>query len=50
MCSWRLLWSDEFTGTSLNTNKWEAQLGDGGQFGIPVRVVPNVLQRAWCRV
>lgn len=30
-----LLWSDEFDGTSLDTSKWEAMLGDGSFYGIP---------------
>ncbi len=27
---WNLVWEDEFTGTSLNTNNWSYQIGDGG--------------------
>jgi len=27
---WNLVWEDEFTGTSLNTNNWSYQTGDGG--------------------
>ena len=29
-----LIWSDEFDGTELNSEKWEVQLGDGSQYGI----------------
>lgn len=30
-----LVWSDEFNGLSVDTNKWEFLTGDGSQFGIP---------------
>ncbi|MFK8014877.1 MAG: family 16 glycosylhydrolase [Gammaproteobacteria bacterium] len=30
-----LSWSDEFDGTEVDLTKWEFQLGDGSQFGIP---------------
>ncbi|MEM6641282.1 MAG: family 16 glycosylhydrolase, partial [Pseudomonadota bacterium] len=31
----QLVWSDEFDGDAVDTTKWEFQLGDGSQFGIP---------------
>jgi len=31
---WQLVWSDEFNGTSLNTNDWIYDLGTGSQFGL----------------
>ncbi len=30
-----LVWSDEFSGTSLDLSKWEYQYGDGSAYGIP---------------
>lgn len=30
-----LVWSDEFDGTSVDTNKWEFMIGDGSAYGIP---------------
>lgn len=33
--SWELIWSDEFSGTSLDTTKWTAQTGDGTLYGLP---------------
>ena len=30
-----LVWSDEFTGTSVDTTKWEFMLGNGSAYGIP---------------
>lgn len=31
---YKLVWSDEFDGTSLDTSKWEYQIGDGSNYGI----------------
>ncbi|CAL8465137.1 g4672 [Coccomyxa elongata] len=31
----RLLWSDEFAGTSIDTASWTFENGDGSQYGIP---------------
>lgn len=33
--NWELAWSDEFDGASIDSNKWEFQLGDGTAYGIP---------------
>jgi beta-glucanase (GH16 family) len=30
-----LVWSDEFDGTAVDTNKWEFMIGDGSAYGIP---------------
>jgi beta-glucanase (GH16 family) len=30
-----LLWSDEFAGATVDTNKWEFMIGDGSAYGIP---------------
>ncbi len=30
----QLVWSDEFTGTSLDLNKWQPQIGDGCDIGL----------------
>ncbi len=30
-----LVWSDEFSGTSVDTTKWEFMIGDGSAYGIP---------------
>ena len=30
-----IVWSDEFSGNTLNENYWEYQTGDGSQYGIP---------------
>ncbi|MBT8449857.1 MAG: family 16 glycosylhydrolase, partial [Gammaproteobacteria bacterium] len=35
LTGYTLTWSDEFDGTSLNTDDWNIQLGDGTEFGIP---------------
>ncbi|MBI1265937.1 MAG: family 16 glycosylhydrolase [Cryomorphaceae bacterium] len=32
--TWNLVWSDEFNGTSLNTDVWTYDLGTGSQFGL----------------
>jgi len=32
---WELVWSDEFDGTSLDTNNWSFQEGDGTDYGLP---------------
>ncbi|MEH6606284.1 MAG: glycoside hydrolase family 16 protein, partial [Pseudomonadales bacterium] len=32
---WELVWNDEFDGNSLNGSKWNIQLGDGSDYGIP---------------
>ncbi len=32
---WRLVWSDEFDGSSLDTSNWSHDLGDGSSEGIP---------------
>jgi beta-glucanase (GH16 family) len=29
---WRMVWADEFEGTSLNTSNWEVMLGDGRDY------------------
>ncbi len=31
----RILWSDEFAGTSVDTASWTFENGDGSQYGIP---------------
>ncbi len=31
---WQLFWADEFDGTSLNKSNWEAQIGDGSDYGV----------------
>ena len=31
---WQLVWSDEFDGSSLNTNNWNIELGDGSDKGL----------------
>ena len=28
--TWHLIWSDEFSGTSLNTGNWSYEFGNGG--------------------
>ena len=28
--TWDLIWSDEFSGSSLNTNHWSYEFGNGG--------------------
>jgi beta-glucanase (GH16 family) len=33
--SYELVWEDEFTGTSLDTQKWSYMYGDGSQYGNP---------------
>lgn len=30
-----LIWSDEFDGTELDLTKWEPQIGDGSDYGVP---------------
>ncbi|MGB5325071.1 MAG: hypothetical protein WBN40_06580, partial [Pseudomonadales bacterium] len=30
-----LIWEDTFTGTSLDLGKWEYQIGDGSNYGVP---------------
>ncbi|NMF03567.1 carbohydrate binding domain-containing protein [Clostridium beijerinckii] len=30
---WKLVWSDEFNGTSLDPNKWSYQYGNGDEYG-----------------
>ncbi len=32
---YELVWADEFDGSAVDPSKWEFQLGDGSQFGIP---------------
>ena len=32
---YELVWADEFDGSAVDPAKWEFQLGDGSQFGIP---------------
>jgi beta-glucanase (GH16 family) len=32
---WELVWSDEFDGVALNTDKWSIMTGDGTEYGIP---------------
>ena len=32
--SWQLLWSDEFNGNTLDTNKWIHDIGSGSQNGM----------------
>ncbi len=31
---WTMVWSDEFDGTSLNTDNWNIQSGDGAEYGL----------------
>lgn len=33
--NYELVWSDEFDGSSLNTDSWEIQLGTGTAYGLP---------------
>jgi len=33
--NWKLVWSDEFDGDTLNTAKWSYMIGDGSDYGIP---------------
>ena len=33
--TYQLVWSDEFDGSEIDTNKWEFQIGDGTAEGIP---------------
>lgn len=32
---YKLVWKDDFNGTSLDTNNWSYQIGDGSMYGIP---------------
>lgn len=32
--TWTLVWSDEFEGDTLNTDKWSYMIGDGTEYGI----------------
>lgn len=32
---WQLVWSEEFNGTSLNSEIWEPQIGTGTAYGLP---------------
>ncbi len=32
--AWSLVWSDEFDGTTLNTDNWNIQTGDGSEYGL----------------
>ena len=32
--TWSLVWSDEFDGSSLNTDNWNIQTGDGSEYGL----------------
>lgn len=32
--TWLLIWSDEFDGSSLNTDNWNIQTGDGSEYGL----------------
>ena len=31
---WHLVWSDEFSGRNIDTNKWDFQIGTGSQYGL----------------
>lgn len=31
---WELVWQDEFEGDALDTANWEAQIGDGSDYGL----------------
>ncbi len=31
---WHLVWNDEFSGTKIDTSKWDFQLGTGSQYGL----------------
>jgi beta-glucanase (GH16 family) len=39
-----LVWSDEFDGSALDTDRWEFQLGNGTSFGLPAGWGNNELQ------
>lgn len=31
---WHLVWNDEFSGTKIDTSKWDFQIGTGSQYGL----------------
>ncbi|TMP65633.1 hypothetical protein CWC05_24005, partial [Pseudoalteromonas ruthenica] len=31
--AWTMIWSDEFNGTSLDSQHWQVETGDGSQYG-----------------
>src|SRR5207249_2557164 len=33
--NWNLVWNDEFTSNSINTNVWSFETGDGSAYNIP---------------
>lgn len=41
---WNLIWSDEFDGTTLDTNSWSYQTGTGTAYGLPAGWGNNELQ------
>ena len=41
---WKLVWSDEFDGDSLDGSKWSYMLGDGTDYGLPSGWGNNELQ------
>jgi len=42
--TWELVWSDEFDGDTLNTDKWSYMLGDGTDYDLPSGWGNNELQ------
>jgi beta-glucanase (GH16 family) len=42
--NWTLVWSDEFEGDTLNTDKWSYMIGDGTEYGLPSGWGNNELQ------
>lgn len=41
---WNLVWEDQFEGTTLDSNNWSAQTGNGSAYGLPAGWGNNELQ------